>query len=134
MTNTTLHVRKDSLAQARLVTKEDPAIAPGQVRVRVDSFSLTANNVTYAAFGDLMHYWQFYPSQEEGWGIVPVWGFGAVVQSLHPGVAVGERLYGYWPMGSSAVLQPQRLDERSFSDGAAHRAELHGVYNRYLRC
>lgn len=134
MTNTTLHVRKDSLAQTRLVTKEDAAIAPGQVRVRVDSFSLTANNVTYAAFGDLMHYWQFYPTQEEGWGIVPVWGFGTVVQSLHPGVAVGERLYGYWPMGSTALLQPQRMDERAFADGTPHRAELHGVYNRYLRC
>jgi hypothetical protein len=32
-----------------------------------------------------------------------------VVQTLHPGVAVGERLYGYWPMASHAVLQPDRL-------------------------
>ena len=31
---------------------------------------------------------------------MPVWGFATVVQSLHPGVAVGERLYGYWPMAN----------------------------------
>jgi hypothetical protein len=31
------------------------------VRVRVDAFALTANNVTYGAFGAAMHYWEFYP-------------------------------------------------------------------------
>ena len=63
-----------------------------------------------------------------------MWGFGRVVQSLHPGVAVGERLYGYFPMASHAVLQPTRLAAGSFSDGAAHRATLHPVYNQYQRC
>ncbi|TWO63585.1 DUF2855 family protein [Caenimonas sedimenti] len=131
---TTLLVRRDQLADSRLVTREDAPLADGQIRVRVDSFSLTANNITYAAFGDAMQYWQFYPSGEESWGVIPVWGFGTVVQSLHPGVAVGERLYGYWPMGSSAVLEPRKLNAGSFSDGAAHRAELHPVYNQYQRC
>ncbi|MDB5857977.1 MAG: hypothetical protein JWQ76_1666 [Ramlibacter sp.] len=133
MSTTTLLVRKDHLTEARLATAEDAPLAAGQVRVRVDAFALTANNVTYAAFGEAMHYWQFFPAQEEGWGIVPVWGFGTVVQSLHPGVAVGERLWGYWPMAGGAVLQPQRLTERGFADGAPHRAELHAVYNQYLR-
>ena len=130
----TLLVRKDHLATTRLATAIDPSLARGQVRVGVDAFALTANNITYAAFGDAMHYWQFYPTGEDGWGIVPVWGFGTVVQSLHPGVAVGERLYGYWPMADSAVLQPGRLSPAGFSDAAAHREGLHGVYNQYLRC
>ena len=63
-----------------------------------------------------------------------MWGFAKVVQTLHPGVAVGERLYGYWPMASHAVLQPDRLSEAGFSDAAPHRASLHAVYNQYLRC
>lgn len=134
MSTTTLLVRKDRLDEARLATAEDGALARGQVRVRVDHFALTANNVTYAAFGEAMHYWDFFPAREEGWGIVPVWGFGTVVQSLHPGVAVGERLYGYWPMAGSAVLQPERLTERGFNDASPHRAALHGLYNQYLRC
>lgn len=134
MTTTTLLVRKSRLAETRLATTEDAALAEGQVRARVDAFALTSNNITYAAFGEAMDYWRFFPATDEGWGIVPVWGFGSVVQSLHPGVAVGERIWGYWPMGSSAVLLPDRLSAAGFSDGAAHRAKLHPLYNQYLRC
>jgi len=134
MTTTTLLVRQDQLGTARVASADAGRLTPGQIRVRIESFALTSNNITYAAFGEAMSYWQFFPSGEEGWGIVPVWGFGQVVQSEHPGVAVGERLYGYWPMASDAVLQPERLDASAFSDAAPHRAALHGVYNRYLRC
>ncbi|HZF83732.1 MAG TPA: DUF2855 family protein, partial [Burkholderiaceae bacterium] len=100
MSTTEFIVRKASLPEARLHTREDTPLATGQVRVGIDTFALTSNNITYAAFGDAMSYWQFFPTAEEGWGQVPVWGFGRVVQSLHPGVAVGERLYGYFPMAS----------------------------------
>lgn len=131
---TTLLVRKDRLTEARLSTTADAPLASGQVRVRVDAFALTANNITYAAFGEAMQYWAFFPTAEPGWGIVPVWGFGTVVQSQHPGVAQGERLWGYWPMGGSAVLQPQQLSPSGFSDAAPHRAALHPLYNRYSRC
>jgi len=134
MSNTTLLVNKDKLAQTRLVTQDDAPLAQGQIRVAVDTFALTSNNITYGAFGDRMGYWQFFPAAEQGWGIIPVWGFGTVLQSLCPGVAVGERLYGYWPMASSAVLQPGRLSERGFADQAARRSQLSPVYNQYLRC
>lgn len=134
MSTTALHVRKDRLATTHLHTSEDLPLADGQVRVRIASFALTSNNITYGAFGDAMSYWQFFPTGEEGWGNLPVWGFGSVVQSLHPGVPVGERLYGYWPMASSAVLQPDRLSPARFVDAAAHRAELPAVYNQYMRC
>jgi len=126
-------VRKDKLTQTELRTLPDAPVAEGQVRCRVDRFALTSNNITYAAFGDAMHYWRFYPTEQDGWGIIPVWGFATVVQSLHPGVAVGEKLYGYYPMASSVVLTPVKLNEASFVDGAAHRAALHPVYNQYLR-
>ncbi|MDH6170582.1 hypothetical protein M2282_005757 [Variovorax boronicumulans] len=134
MSTTNFLIRKDQLATTRLHTATDQPLADGQVRVRIDSFALTSNNITYAAFGDAMSYWQFFPSEEEGWGSIPVWGFASVVQSLHPGVAVGERLYGYWPMASSAVLSPDRLSPGRFTDAAAHRAELPAVYNQYFRC
>ncbi|RZL64366.1 MAG: DUF2855 family protein [Variovorax sp.] len=134
MSTTQLLVRKDHLATTRLQTREDTALAEGQVRVRVDDFALTSNNITYAAFGAAMSYWDFFPSGEDDWGVIPVWGFGTVVQSLHPGVAVGERLYGYFPMAGHAVLQPDRLKPDGFADAAPHRAGLHAVYNRYTRC
>lgn len=138
MTTLTLQVRKDQLATTRLVESADTALAEGQVRVRVDRVAYTANNITYAAFGDAMAYWQFFPVPADAdgtpWGCVPVWGFGSVVQSLHPGVAVGERLYGYWPTASHARLQPVKPGPAGFADGAPHRATLHAVYNQYLRC
>jgi hypothetical protein len=154
MTTLQFQVRKDQLATTRLRSLPDIALADGEVRVRVDHFAFTSNNITYAAFGEAMQYWNFFPvpadadadaDAEAGtgtdgetapaaWGCIPVWGFGEVVQSLHPGVAVGERLYGYWPMASHAVLQPVRLSAAAFSDGAPHRAALHPVYNQYQRC
>ena len=117
----------------QIMTAEDAPLSDGQIRVRVDKFALTSNNITYAAFGDAMHYWQFFPTGQNGWGIIPVWGFGAVVQSLCPGVAVDERLYGYWPMATHAVLAPAKLTENGFYDSAAHRRALHPLYNQYLR-
>ena len=131
-------VQQQQLTQTTLRLSPEPALAAGEVRVRIDKFALTSNNITYAAFGEAMNYWQFFPTSPQdkaaGWGRIPVWGFGCVVQSLHPGVAVGERLYGYFPMSDRVVLQPARLSVQGFQDGAAHRAALHPVYNQYLRC
>ena len=47
----------------------------------MDKFALTANNVTYAAFGDAMHYWKFFPGPDDESGRVPVWGFADVADS-----------------------------------------------------
>ena len=133
-------VQKDKLQNTDLRKTLQPPLADGQVRVRIDKFALTSNNITYAAFGDAMNYWAFFPvarAASQGgvsWGRIPVWGFGDVVESSCPGVAEGERLYGYFPMSSSVVLQPARLSAESFSDGATHRSALHSVYNQYMRC
>lgn len=134
MNNTRLLVRKNLLTDTRLSTSQDKPLADGQIRMRVDSFALTSNNITYAAFGDAMNYWQFFPTQEEGWGCIPVWGFASVAESLCEGVKVGERFYGYYPMASETVLNPTRVNSAGFSDGAGHRRELHPVYNQYLHC
>ncbi len=134
MNNTRLLVRKNLLTDTRLSTSQDKPLADGQIRMRVDSFALTSNNITYAAFGDAMNYWQFFPTQEEGWGCIPVWGFASVAESLCEGVKVGERFYGYYPMASETVLNPTRVNSAGFFDGAGHRRELHPVYNQYLHC
>lgn len=137
MTTIDLLVRKDQLSTTELRRSEDVPLNTGDIRVRIDKFALTANNITYAAFGDAMHYWSFFPvspSDGASLGRIPVWGFGTVVESQHPDVNVGEKLYGYYPMSSSVVLTPTRLSLSGFDDGAEHRAGLHAVYNRYLRC
>jgi hypothetical protein len=134
MNTTTLVIRKDALATTQLLTQTDAPLQDGQIRVQIASFALTSNNITYAAFGDAMNYWQFFPTALDGWGVIPVWGFASVVQSLNPQVAVGERFYGYWPTASHAVLMPDKVNAHGFIDAAPHRAALHPVYNGYTRC
>lgn len=126
-------VRKDNLEETRLVEREAPALKDGEALVKVDRFAFTANNVTYGVVGERIGYWKFFPVAEDGWGIIPVWGFGDVVESKCEGVAAGERLYGYWPMASHLVIAPARIAETRLFDGAAHRQELPPVYNSYAR-
>lgn len=134
-TLTRLETRKDALGTTRLLDTEDSgALAAGEVLMRIDRFALTTNNITYAAFGDAMHYWNFFPTGDAAWGHMPVWGFADVVASNVEGVAVGERFYGYYPIASHWRMQPVRVTARGFYDGAAHRAELVSAYNQYMRC
>lgn len=134
MQNQTFWVRKDALATTQWHAAAVAEPAPGHVRLSVDRFALTANNITYGAFGDAMNYWQFFPTGDAAWGCIPVWGFATVQQSAHPDVAVGERVYGYFPMGAEVDMAPTRVGESGWSDSAPHRAALHPVYNQYLRC
>ena len=134
-------VRKGQLATTSLRIYPTPVLPDGQVRVAIERFALTANNITYAAFGDAMNYWQFFPpvpagaasGADPGWGRIPVWGFGSVSESRHPALVVGERLYGYLPMSNMVDLTPGKVSRLSFSDAAPHRAALHPVYNQYTR-
>jgi hypothetical protein len=105
---------------------------PGEVLLKVDRFAFTANNVTYAELGETLHYWDFYPAPE-GWGNIPVWGFAEVAESRHEAIKGGERLFGYWPMGTHAVLRPERVSEGALFDSSPHRQKLAAAYNNYLR-
>jgi len=127
-------VQRRNLRETRFIDEARPPLPDGAARFRIDRFALTSNNVTYGAFGDAMHYWDFFPCELDGFGRIPVWGFADVLESRVAGVEPGERFYGYWPMSSEAVLQPVQVGEHGFSDGAPHRAELNAVYNQYLRC
>ncbi len=103
----------------------------GQARLKVEHFALTSNNITYAAFGDAMQYWQFFPAGDSSWGCLPVWGFATVVESRCPGVDVGRRVWGYLPAGTHLVVQPVRVRASGFADGAPHRAELAAAYQQF---
>jgi hypothetical protein len=124
-------VKRSDLRECRIVESAPPQLEPGQALLRVDSFGLTSNNVTYAVFGEAMSYWDFFPA-EGGWGRVPMWGFAEVERSEADGVERGTRLYGYLPPSSHLVVRPVRADERGFVDGSPHRAALPSAYHRYL--
>jgi hypothetical protein len=110
----------------------DVSIGEGQALLRLDRFALTSNNVTYAAIGEQFGYWKFFPTAAPN-GRVPVWGFADVVETKCADVAVGERIWGYYPIASHLVVTPVRANARGFVDGAEHRAGLPPVYNQYER-
>lgn len=127
-----LLIRKSALAETKQVELPRDPLNDGEMRLQVDLFSLTANNVTYGAAGDFLKYWQFYPSPEQGWGRVPVWGFATVVESKSPAANVGERVYGYLPMSYTFTVKPGERKNGAFADQSAHRAGLAPVYNGYV--
>ena len=128
-----IEVRRDDLHTTRTVDEPVPDLRDGEALLRVDTFALTTNNVTYAVMGDAMSYWQFFPAADDGWGRVPVWGFADVEASRAPGVEEGQRVYGYLPMSTHLVVTPTRVGAHSFVDAAAHRASLATTYNQYVR-
>jgi Protein of unknown function (DUF2855) len=124
-------VKRDDLRECRVAESDTPEIGPGEALLRVDTFGLTANNVTYAVFGEAMSYWDFFPAPQ-GWGRVPMWGFAEVERSEAGGVEPGTRVYGYLPSSSYLAVTPADAGEAGFVDGSPHRAALPSAYHRYL--
>jgi hypothetical protein len=123
-------IARDDLHRVRFGEQPPPEVGAGQAMLSVASFGLTANNITYAKFGEAMSYWSFFPA-EDGWGRMPVWGFAEVSDSRVPGLEEGTRVFGYLPPSTELVVTPARLDAQGFVDAAPHRAELPPAYNRY---
>jgi Protein of unknown function (DUF2855) len=123
-------VRHDDLRECRIAESDAPEVGPGQALLQVDTFGLTANNITYAVMGEAMSYWDFFPA-EDGWGRVPMWGFAKVESSEAEGVEAGTRLYGYLPPSSHLLVTPVSVDGQGFVDGSPHRAALPSAYHRY---
>ncbi|WP_295692101.1 DUF2855 family protein [uncultured Maricaulis sp.] len=128
-----LSIDRETITDVQLVEEPVRALDDGEVRLAINSFALTANNITYAAFGDAMRYWDFFPGAD-GRCRLPVWGFADVAESRADGLSVGERIYGYFPAGGELIVQPGKVSPGAFVDMAAHRAELPPAYNNYVRC
>jgi hypothetical protein len=124
-------VKREDLRECRVVESGTPEIEDGQALLRVDSFGMTANNVTYGVMGEAMYYWDFFPA-EDGWGRIPVWGFAEVERSEADGVEEGTRMYGYLPPSTHLAVMPVGANESGFVDGSPHRAALPSAYHRYL--
>jgi Protein of unknown function (DUF2855) len=135
MQSTDFVVARNDLQRCKVIETQIPeadALPDEVLLVKVNRFAFTANNVTYAVLGDQLKYWSLFPAPD-GFGNVPVWGFGEVIVSKHPGVAQGEMLFGYFPMATHLVIEATDVNKRGLSDGAAHRQGVSPVYNAYRR-
>ncbi len=128
-----LEVKKANWAETRIVAEPAPAeLAEDEVLFRVDRLALTANNISYAATGDSLGYWGFFPA-EDGWGRIPAMGWGEAIASKHPDIAVGERVWGWFPYASFLKVKAGSVSPSGFTDVSAHRAEYAPVYAQYDR-
>jgi hypothetical protein len=129
---TELRVRRDDLTSCQLVEGEPAAgdLAEGEAQLLVERFALSANNITYATFGDQLGYWRLFPAPD-GWGRIPAWGYAHVLDSRSSALAEGLRVFGLVPMGTHLTVRPARHPV-GFVDAAPHRSELSPVYNQYL--
>jgi hypothetical protein len=125
--NLTLQVDRARHGATRIVEAELPVLAPGQVRLRIERFAVTANTVTYATTGDLLGYWDFFPTGDPDWGCVPAMGWAEVVESRHPDVATGGRYCGWFPMARFVDITATPTADGLRDDGA-HRSAHAPVY------
>jgi hypothetical protein len=126
----TIEVRRDGISRTRAVTEAEPRPADGQAVLRVERFSLSANNVTYARLGEELGYWRFFPAAD-GWGRLPVWAYAEVIASNCAAVSEGRHLLGFFPMSDYLLVTLARLHAGGFAAGCEHRRDLPGLYNAY---
>eukprot|EP01063_Lacrimia_lanifica_P011100 TRINITY_DN17884_c0_g1_i1.p1 TRINITY_DN17884_c0_g1~~TRINITY_DN17884_c0_g1_i1.p1 ORF type:complete len:379 (+),score=126.09 TRINITY_DN17884_c0_g1_i1:105-1241(+) len=132
MTSLALAVARADITRTRAVAVPQARLPAGGVRLRVEKFAFTANNVSYAGAGESLAYFSFFPLADAAWGVVPVWGVAVVVDSADARVRVGQRVYGFFPAAQAAVLQVGRfVDGVTFVDATPHRRELPSAYNAY---
>ncbi|HEY0910478.1 MAG TPA: DUF2855 family protein [Bradyrhizobium sp.] len=135
MNSTDFIVARDDFQHCKFIETAIPDAAQlpeGALLIKVDRFAFTANNITYAVLGDELKYWELFPAPE-GFGSIPVWGFGEVIASRHPDTAIGDRLFGYFPMATHLVIEAADVSKRGLRDAAAHRRNVAPVYNAYAR-
>lgn len=133
-----INIDRDDVSKAQVVT-ESLSPGEGQIVVQLDSYAMTANNVTYAVFGKPVGlfgndqgYWDFFAERDTP-GRLPVWGFATVTESRAEGISPGDRYYGYYPMASHALLTPGNVTASSFTDVTPRRTTLPPIYNQYQR-
>ena len=134
---TTLCVDRHNFEALTPIQRKMSALEPEHIRVKITSFAMTANNVTYMVTGDLIGYWKFFDPKAYGidgetLGRMPVWGFAEITESHVPELNTGTQIYGFFPVADYFDMKPIKINPMGFSDGAEHRLPLHPIYNRYM--
>lgn len=132
--NRRLMTRKSDLGETLLESIASPEPSEGEVVLALDRFSLTTNNISYAAYGEAIGYWRAFPTGRDDYGLMPVWGFADVVASRAPGVEIGARVFGFFPMADRLTVQAEKISRGGFADAAPWRKPLPDIYNRYVLC
>ncbi len=120
-------VNRHDFRETRVVDPQPVELSTDQIRLAVERFAFTTNNITYAVAGDMLDYWGFYPA-DAPWGRIPAIGIGTIVESANPDIAVGGRYFGFYPMATDVVINARRQGETGFRDVGRHRADHAATY------
>ncbi|MSZ54991.1 MAG: DUF2855 family protein, partial [Actinobacteria bacterium] len=124
-------IDRSNIKNHRTVTTSIPQPQEGEVVLALQEFALTSNNVSYALGGDFLDYWGFFPT-EDGWGRLPVMGFGIVTASANADIAVGTRYFGFFPAADHHVVLASATTG-GFIDIGAHREKHAMAYRSFDR-
>ncbi len=135
---------KTKIEKSNIVdSSADKALEDKAIKVKIEKFAVTSNNITYAVAGDKLGYWQFFPPLADAkgnngdalsdWGVIPVWGFAIVIESKNDDVEIGERFFGYFPPANHLVMKPSNVTDQVFIESSKHRAHLPVAYNIYRK-
>ena len=127
----TFEVEKSNWLNTRVHSTEfNHNLKTNEVLFEVDRFALTSNNISYASAGDMLGYWQFFPTTD-GFGRIPAMGYANVIQSNHPDIEVGNRYWGFYPMSTHLIAEAGNITKAGFSDVSLHREKLAPIYSRF---
>lgn len=124
------HIDRRDISRAVLQPVGIPDLRPGEALLEIEGLALSANTLTYAATGDSLGYWKYFPLPG-GAGIVPTWGIARVVQSRCDILPEGGRWFGFLPLASHLVVTPKMHSAALFSDAAPHLQGLPANYKLY---
>jgi len=129
--NRVLEIRRSSIGDAEVHDEPVAELTDGQIRLRIDRFAVTANNISYAGAGDLLGYWDFFPSSDPStWGRVPAVGYAEIVESRNADLPVGGRYHGWFPM-AEAVTFTATATRDGFRDDGEHRQAHAPIYRAF---
>jgi len=130
----TLSLDIDDFRQSRVEPQPELAndLVDGEIRVRIDKIAMTANSISYGFAGKsgLIRYLDIYPASD-GYANLPCWGYGDIVQSSHPDITTGDRIYGFLPIASHVTMAPGKISQGGFTDTRECRSVVPPFYNEY---
>ena len=130
-TTQVLEIRKSSIGDAQVHEEPLADLHDGQIRLRIDRFAVTANNISYAGAGDMLGYWDFFPSSDPStWGRVPAVGYAEIVESRNVDLPVGGRYHGWFPMAETVTFTATATRD-GFRDDGDHRQAHAPIYRSY---
>ncbi|GAB3463719.1 DUF2855 family protein [Actinophytocola sediminis] len=125
-----LLVRRDDLSTTEVRPSSPDPLAPGEVRLAVERFGISALTATYARFGESPLQFMNVFAAPDGLGRVPVWGFARVEESRAEQVPVGSRYFGWLPMSTHHTVTPEAVDG-GFVDATPGRGFAHDWYRTF---